>query len=158
MKNAYLEKMKKIEAIQTEIGVFLSDMMPVPWKMICFYADAAPGTSSIWYAVVEKETDVIISSGPFWRRYESYPFSEDEVTGKLLDLALALYNAYIEIEGEEKVWRSMYYSLKSDGKIQIDFEFDLPDGNLIEQQNAVYKRFFNCERKKSPKGKYPSKE
>ena len=52
----------------------------------------------------------------------------------------------------------MYYTIQSDGKLQIDFEYALPPGNLVEQQNAVYKKFFECERKKSPKGKYPATE
>ena len=60
--------------------------------------------------------------------------------------------------GEEKIWRTMYYTLLSDGSVHIDFEFELPPGNLVEQGDAVYNRFFNCERKKSPKGKYPAKE
>ena len=153
-----LENMEKIEAAQTELGQFLVSMMPVPWEKICFYAECAPGTSSIWYAIIERETNMIITSGPFWKRYESYRLSEEEASEKLLDLALDLYNAYTAKFGPNKAWRTMYYTIQSDGKLQIDFEYALPPGNLVEQQNAVYKKFFECERKKSPKGKYPATE
>ena len=153
-----LENLEKIEALQTELGQFLVSMMPVPWEKICFYAECAPGTSSIWYAIIERETNMIITSGPFWKRYESYRLSEEEASEKLLDLALDLYNAYTAKFGSNKAWRTMYYTIQSDGKLQIDFEYALPPGNLVEQQNAVYKKFFECERKKSPKGKYPATE
>ena len=153
-----LENMEKIEALQTELGQYLVSMMPVPWEKICFYAECAPGTSSIWYAIIERETNMIITSGPFWKRYESYRLSEEEASEKLLDLALDLYNAYTAKFGPNKAWRTMYYTIQSDGKLQIDFEYALPPGNLVEQQNAVYKKFFECERKKSPKGKYPATE
>ena len=153
-----LEDMEKIEALQTELGQFLVSLMPVPWEKICFYAECAPGTSSIWYAIIERETNMIITSGPFWKRYESYRLSEEEASEKLLDLALDLYNAYAAKFGPNKAWRTMYYTIQSDGKLQIDFEYALPPGNLVEQQNAVYKKFFECERKKSPKGKYPATE
>ena len=153
-----LENMEKIEALQTELGQFLVSMMPVPWEKICFYADCAPGTSSIWFAIIERETNMIITSGPFWKRYISYRLSEEEASEKLLDLALDLYNAYTAKFGPNKAWRTMYYTIQSDGKLQIDFEYALPPGNLVEQQNAVYKKFFECERKKSPKGKYPATE
>ena len=82
-----LENMEKIEALQSELGQYLVSMMPVPWEKICFYAECAPGTSSIWYAIIERETNMIITSGPFWKRYESYRLSEEEASEKLLDLA-----------------------------------------------------------------------
>ena len=152
------ENMEEIEALQTELGQFLISIIPVPWEKICFYADCLPGTSSIWYAMIEHETNLIITSGPFWKRYESYPFSEEDVTEKLLDLALDLYNAYSARFGQDNAWRTMYYTIQSDGKMQLDSENALPPGDLVEQQNAVYKKFFECERKKSPKGKYPATE
>ena len=152
------DNMQEIEAAQTALGQFLVSMMPVPWERICFYADCAPGTSSVWYAVVERETDMIITNGSFWRRYESYPVSKEAATEKLPDLALDLYYAYAAKVGQDQVWKTMYYTLQSDGNVQIDFAYELPLGNLVEQQNAVYRSFFNCERKKSPKGKYPATE
>ncbi|MBR3046143.1 MAG: DUF600 family protein [Oscillospiraceae bacterium] len=42
--------MEAIEAIQTELGLFLADMIPVPWEKICFYAECSPGTASTWFA------------------------------------------------------------------------------------------------------------
>ena len=153
-----LENMEEIEALQTELGQFLVSMMPVPWKKICFYADAVPGSASSWFAFVEQETDVICTQDFFWKRYEQYTFEKMEVFVKLLEIAGSLYNAYVEKLGQEKAWRTMYYTLLPDGSVHIDFEFELPPGNLVEQGDAVYKRFFNCERKKSPKGKYPATE
>ena len=153
-----LENMEKIEALQTELGQFLISFIPVPWKKICFYAAAVPGSASSWFAFVEQETDVICTQDFFWKRYEQYTFEKMDVFVKLLEITGSLYNAYVEKFGLGKAWRTMYYTLLHDGSIHIDFEFELPPGNLVEQGDAVYKRFFNCERKKSPKGKYPATE
>ena len=153
-----LENMKKIEALQTELGQFLVSMMPVPWTKICFYADCLPGTASSWFAFIEKETGVICTQDFFWKRYDSYELAEMDVFCKLLELAESIYDAYTERFGQEKIWRTMYYTLQSDGSVQIDFEYELPPGNLVERSNAVYRRFFDCEYTQAPKGKYPSTE
>ena len=153
-----LENMETIEAAQTELGYFLVSMMPVPWEKICFFADAAPGTASEWFAFIEKETGVICTQELFWKRFDNCKVEKMDAYCKLLDLTESLYNAYVERFGQEKAWRTMYYTLNSDGSIQIDFEYELPPGNLVERRDAVYRRFFYCERKKSPKGKYPATE
>ncbi len=63
-----LENMEKIEALQTELGQFLVSMMPVPWEKICFFADAALGTVSEWFAFIEKETGVICTQELYWKK------------------------------------------------------------------------------------------
>ncbi len=153
-----LENIEKIEAAQTELCQFLVSMMPVPWDKICFYADAAPDTFSEWFAFIEKGTGVICTQELFWKRFESYAVEKTDAVCKLLDLTELLYNAYVERFGQEKAWRTMYYTLQSDGAVHIDLEYELPSGDMVERRNAVYRRFFNCERKKSPKGKYPATE
>lgn len=153
-----LENTERIEALQTELGQFLVSMLPVPWEKICFYADAAPDTASEWFAFIEKETGVICTQELFWKRFESYAVEKTDAVCKLLDLTELLYNAYVERFGQEKAWRTMYYTLQSDGAVHIDLEYELPSGDMVERRNAVYRRFFNCERKKSPKGKYPATE
>ena len=153
-----LENMARIEALQTELGQFLVSFIPVPWKKICFYAAAVPGSASSWFAFVEQETDVICTQDFFGERYEHYTFEEMEVFVKLLDITGSLYNAYVEKFGQEKAWRTMYYTLLSDGSVHIDFEYELPHGNLVAQGNAVYRRFFQCEYTNAPKGKYPATE
>ena len=153
-----LENMEEIEALQTELGQFLVSIIPVPWEKICFYSDALPGTASSWFAFVEQKTDVVCTQDFFWDRYDQYPLEKMETYDKLLDLACELYNAYLEKYGEEKIWRAMYYTLLSDGSVHIDFEYELLPGNLVEQGNAVYRRFFQCEYTNAPKGKYPATE
>ncbi|MBQ9905147.1 MAG: DUF600 family protein [Oscillospiraceae bacterium] len=153
-----LENMERIEALQTELGLYLSSIIPVPWEKICFYADAAPDTASEWFAFIEKETGVICTQELFWKRFESYAVEKTDAVCKLLDLTELLYNAYVERFGQEKAWRTMYYTLQSDGAVHIDLEYELPSGDMVERRNTVYRRFFNCERKKSPKGKYPATE
>lgn len=108
-----LENMEEIDALQTELGLFLADMIPVPWRKICFHGKAGPGTSSAWFAFVEKETDVVCTHGFFWNRYDAYKYSEWDTMKKLLNLVLALYKAYAAKEGNEKVWKVMYYTLEA---------------------------------------------
>ena len=153
----HFDNMEKIEAAQTEIGQFLVSMMPVPWKKICFYADCAPGYAETWFAMIEKETDVICMADFFWDRYDNCPVKRMDVFKRLAKLALSLYNAYLERFGEEKIWRSMFYTLDSDGAIHIDFIFEKLPGSSLDQRYAVYERFFHTEYRYY-KGKYSSTE
>ena len=91
-----LENMEKIEAAQTELGKYLVSMMPVPWTKICFYADCAPGYAETFFAFVEAETGVISTMDFFWKRYDSYTVEKMEAFSELAELALSLYNAYLE--------------------------------------------------------------
>ncbi len=140
-----LENMEKIEAAQKELGQFLVDMLPVPWSKICLYAKAAPGFAQTWFGFIEKETGVICARDFFWNRYDSYPMKEIDVKRKLSKLVLALYNAYLERFGEDKIWRLMFYTIESDGRIHIDFEYQNLEGNMLDQHNEVYRRFFGSE-------------
>ena len=132
-------------------------MIPVPWKKICFYGTAESDTSTAWFAFEEAETDIVCTRGVFWNRYDSYKYSERDTMKTLLDLVLALYKAYVAKEGTDKVWKTMYYTLESDGAVHIDFESDYPADNWFEAQKIVYRRFFHTELKQY-KTKYPSKE
>ena len=152
-----LENMEEIEALQTELGLFLADMIPVPWKKICFYAECSPGTASTWFAFVEQETGVICTRGFFWNRYDTYKYPERAAVKRLLDYAADLYKAYVKKVGQDKVWSTMYYTLESDGAVHIDLEFELPSDNILEVRNAVYRKFFHTEPKHYDT-KYPSKE
>lgn len=140
-----MEDMKKIEAAQTELGRYLLEMIPVPWKKICLYAKAAPKFAQTWFGFIEKETDVVCARDFFWNRYDSYPIDKEDVTWKIPELVLAIYNAYLERFGKEKIWRLMFYTIDSDGKIHIDFEYKDLEGNSLDQHDAVYRRFFDAE-------------
>ena len=74
---------------------------------------------------------------------------------ELAELALSLYNAYLERFGEEKIWRSMFYTLDSDDAIHIDFAFEELPGSSLDQRYAVFERFFHTDYNYY-KGKYPS--
>ena len=152
-----LENMEKIESIQSELGYYLVSMIPVPWSKICFYAKAARGFSSIYYGFIEKETGVICALDFFWNRYDSYPVKEWDAIKKLNKLVSTLYYAYIERFGEDKIWRLMFYTIESDGKVHIDFKYEDLPGNSLEQQKEVFRRFFGTEYKYYWT-KYPSTE
>ena len=81
----------------------------------------------------------------FWNRYDSYPVKEWDAIKKLNKLVSALYNAYLERFGEEKIWRLMFYTIESDGKVKVNFEYKDLEGNSLEQQKEVYRRFFGTE-------------
>ena len=140
-----LENMEKIEAAQTELGMYLVNMMPVPWKKICFYARCARGFAQTWFGLIEAETGVICARDFFWNRYDSTPMSERDVMRTLPKLALALYQAYLERFGEEKIWRLMFLTIESDGRMQIEFEYENLQGNSLEQHDEIFRRFFGSE-------------
>ena len=93
----------------------------------------------------------------FWNRYDSYPVKEWDAIKKLNKLVSAIYNAYLERFGEEKIWRLMFYTIESDGKVRINFEYENLQGNSLEQQKEVFRRFFGSEYKYYWT-KYPSTE
>ncbi len=140
-----LENMEAIEAAQTELGYFLVSMMPVPWKKICFYAKAARGFSSTWFAIIEKETDVICCDDFFWNRYDTYPVKEQDAIRQQARLVSQIYEAYLERFGSEKLWRLMFYTIDSDGKVKVNFEYKDLEGNSLEQHDEVFRRFFGSE-------------
>lgn len=152
-----LENMEKIEAAQTELGMYLVNMMPVPWKKICFYARCARGFAQTWFGLIEAETGVICARDFFWNRYDSTPISERDVMRTLPKLALVLSQAYLERFGEEKIWRLMFLTIESDGKMHINFEYENLQGNSLEQHDEVYRRFFGTEYEYY-RTKYPSTE
>ncbi len=140
-----LENMEEIEALQTELGQFLVSMMPVPWEKLCFYAKCARGFSQTWFGFIESETGVICARDFFWKRYDSYPIPKEDAIWKVPELSEALYNAYLERFGQEKIWRLMFLTIESDGKMHIDFEYENLQGNSLEQHDEVYRRFFGTE-------------
>jgi len=152
-----LENMEEIEALQTELGQFLVSMMPVPWEKICFYAKCESGTRTIWYAFEEKDTGAICTREFFWRRYEQYPTDKWDTTDKLMALTKALYLAYLASFGNYKIWSEMYYTLNVDRSINIEFEYGLSDGNIVQLHDTMHERFFGVPYK-CLKGKYPATE
>ena len=152
-----LENMEKIEAAQTELGKYLVSMMPVPWEKICFYARCAPGFAQTWFGMIESETGVICARDFFWNRFDNYQMSERDAMRTLPKLAQALYRAYLERFGQEKIWRLMFLTIESDGKMQINFEYENLQGNSLEQHDEVFRRFFGTEYKYYWT-KYPSTE
>ena len=152
-----LENMEAIEALQSELGYFLVSIIPVPWSKICFYAQAARGFSSIYYGFIEKETGVNCAMDFFWNRYDFYPVKKRDAVKTLNKLVSDLYNAYLERFGEEKIWRLMFYTIESDGKVHINFQHENLPGNSLEQHDEVFRRFFGTEYKYYWT-KYPSNE
>lgn len=140
-----LENMEKINSLQMELGYYLVSIMPVPWSKICFYARAARGFSSIYYGFIEKETGVISAMDFFWNRYDSYPVKKRDAVKQLNKLVADIYNAYLEQFGEEKIWRLMFYTIESDGKVRINLEYKNLSGNSLEQHDEVYRRLFGTE-------------
>ncbi|MGN0632868.1 MAG: immunity protein YezG family protein [Oscillospiraceae bacterium] len=146
--------MEEIEKIQSEIGYFLTEIIPVPWEKICFYAECQKVCTSTWFAFIEKETGVICTQEFFWKRYNKYPIRERQVNITLPDLAGDLYNAYIEKFGDAKKWCTMFYTVESDGSFKINFEYEMPKGNFVQIHHAVFERFFGVPYEYI-EGKYP---
>ena len=146
--------MQEIEDIQTEIGILLTGMIPVPWEKICLYAECDNNSVSSWYAFKETKTGIICTQEFFWERYKSYPMSRRDITINLSNLIRALYKSYITEFGESKKWSTMFYTVKSDFSVNINFEYEMPKGDYIEIHHSVFKRFFGSSYEYI-KGKYP---
>ena len=146
--------MRKIENAQKELCEYLISIMPVEWKKICFYSKCTSGSRTTWIALVEKETGAICTQESFWDRYNEYPCKKMDVYIKLGKLIKNLYNAYIEKFGEEKIWCTYSLTIEDDYSFHVDLGYEMPEGNLVEQHDEVYRNFFNKEYMYL-EGKYP---
>ena len=146
--------MRKIENAQKELCEFLISIMPVEWKKICFYSKCTSGSRTTWIALVEKETGAICTQESFWDRYNEYPCKKMDVYIKLGKLIKNLYNAYIEKFGEEKIWCTYSLTIEDDYSFHVDLGYEMPEGNLVEQHDKVFRDFFN-EEYQYLEGKYP---
>ena len=146
--------MRKIENAQKELCEYLISIMPVEWKKICFYSKCTSGSRTTWIALVEKETGAICTQESFWDRYNEYPCKKMDVYIKLGKLIKNLYNAYIEKFGEEKIWYTYSLTIEDDYSFHVDLGSQMPEGNLVEQHDKVFRDFFN-EEYQYLEGKYP---
>lgn len=146
--------MRKIENAQKELCEYLISIMPVEWKKICFYSKCTSGSRTTWIALVEKETGAICTQESFWDRYNEYPCQKMDVYIKLGKLIKNLYNAYIEKFGEEKIWYTYSLTIEDDYSFHVDLGYEMPEGNLVEQHDKVFRDFFN-EEYQYLEGKYP---
>ncbi len=146
--------MHKIENAQKELCEYLISIMPVEWKKICFYSKCTSGSRTTWIALVEKETGAICTQESFWKRYSSYPYEEMAAYVKLNKLTRNLFNAYLEKYGEEKIWCTYSLTIEDDYSFHVDLGYEMPEGNLVEQHDEVYRNFFNKEYMYL-EGKYP---
>lgn len=146
--------MHKIENAQKELCEFLIEMMPIEWSKICYYSKCTTGSRSSWIALIEKQTGIICPQESFWKRYSSYPYEEMVAYVKLNKLTRNLFNAYLEKFGEEKIWCTYSLTIEDDYSFHVDLGYEMPEGNLVEQHDEVYRNFFNKEYMYL-EGKYP---
>ena len=137
--------MYKIENAQKELCEFLIDMMPVEWSKICYYSKCTIGSRSSWISLIEKKTGIICTQESFWKRYSTYPYEEMESYVTLNKLTRNLFNAYLEKFGEEKIWYTYSLTIEDDYSFHVDLGYEMPEGNLVEQHDEVYRNFFNKE-------------
>lgn len=149
-----LEYMEKIGNSQKELCEYLISMMPVEWSKICYYSKCSTGSRSSWIALVEKKTGLICTQESFWKRYNSYPYDDMKAYVMLNKLTRNLYNAYLERFGEDKMWCTYYLTINTDYSLNVDLGYEMPTGDIIEQHDAVVRKFFNTDYKYL-EGKYP---
>lgn len=151
-----MDEMDKIDSTQVELCKYLISMIPVEWSKLCLYGKVGFGGSSIsaWMALVEKKTGQICTQESFGKRYKEYPYDEMEALTHLCDLVENVYYAYLEKFGEDKIWCTYYLTINEDYTFHVDLGYEMPKGNMIEQHDAVFRKFFNCEYE-FLEGKYP---
>jgi hypothetical protein len=154
---AQATQMSKIQSLQIKIGMYLSQLVTVPWSRVCFYAECVPEGVSIWYAVEEQETNAVCTKEFFWDRYAQYPADQETVEKLLAALADALHKAYQHVLSQQDMWCTLYYSVKADDSVHMDLGKTAPKGTREEITHAVYKHFFGTPYQ-SVTGKYPAAE
>lgn len=149
-----IKNMNAIENAQIELCQYLISMMPVEWSKICFYSECTTGSCSVWISLVEEKTGQICTQESFWDRYNSYPYKKMETYIKQSELIKKLFNAYLEKFGEDKIWCTYFLTIESDYTFHVDLGYEVPEGDIVEQHDAVFERFFNT-KYKYLEGKYP---
>lgn len=92
-----------------------------------------------------EKTGIICTQESFWKRYSTYPYEEMVAYVKLNKLTRNLFNAYLEKFGEEKIWCTYSLTIEDDYSFHVDLGYEMPEGNLVEQHDEVYRNFFNKE-------------
>lgn len=137
---------KEIENIQSNLGLFLIELIPVEWKRICFYAECEDGHNNFWYCFQENNTSLIITSDFFYNRYKNYSYTKSKTNETLANLTFELYEAYKKEFGKNKIWTTMTYVIESNRKIEIDFGYDLPDNSLkgiLSKRKKIVNKYFD---------------
>ncbi|GEM_PF-963447 len=139
---------QKIEEIQSRLGSFLTDLMPVAWNRICLYAECEEGHNSFWGCFQERKTDLIVTSEFFYQRYKNYNYTENQVQHQISDFLFALYQAYLAEYGRDKIWQTMTYVIEQDKKFRIDFGYDAPDMSLngiLKTRKNIVRQYFGTD-------------
>mgnify|MGYP002622962072 CR=1 FL=1 len=149
-----IDNMEKIEFAQKELCEYLISMMPAPWSKICYYSKCTTGSRTSWIALIEKKTGMICTQEAFWKRYASYPYVRAKAGIMLNELTRNLFNAYLEKFGEDKIWCTYYLTINEDYTFHVDLGYEMPIGDIVEQHDAVVRKFFNTDYEYL-EGKYP---
>lgn len=86
--------------------------------------------------------------------YASYPYVRAKAGIMLNELTRNLFNAYLEKFGEDKVWCTYYLTINEDYTFHVDLGYEMPTGDIVEQHDAVVRKFFNTDYEYL-EGKYP---
>lgn len=71
------------------------------------------------------------------------PLQKTGVYIKLGKYIKNLYNAYIEKFGEEIIWCTYSLTIEEDYSFHVDLGYEMPRGNIVEQHEVVFEKFFN---------------
>ena len=148
--------MKDEKIIYSELGDFLTHMIPVPWDIIFYYAEVGVGWKNAWFAYTEKETGKVITLDNFFRRYENYPFTKIQMLRNMMEpLRDLVENAK---NREDKIWNSMTFVITEDGVFHVDFSYEESLESRDDVRAKLVKEILNADHAVQIKGKYPSLE
>ncbi len=133
----------EIEKIQTEIGLNMINLVPVPWEKICFRAICNESSSDIYYCFCESETGIISSCDNEDTRYISdwYKVELSDTVNNLLVLAIKLFVEYQSVNPPKKMWKAFTYILNKDYDFNIEFEYESEDTPLLSRRQWSIKYF-----------------
>ena len=116
------------EFSQLEVVKYISMISPVPWNKVYFRAEFISGLCRINYCYEEKDTGFITSKSTEKERYGyilSYRRLPD-IHKILIDRSHTLYSLYEE-NNEGNVLKAATFSVESNGKYTIDYEYETPE-------------------------------
>ncbi len=105
---------------ESDLVDLLIGMVPVPWTKIAFYGESDNSFRTYFFGVREKETDIPVNMDTFFKRYDEYPPSKDEVSFDLMRFVRFKFKQdYAEMG--DKVWREFVCTIEENGEYKFEY-------------------------------------
>lgn len=132
------------EHLEKELVDFLISIIPVTWEKIAFYSDNNAGSSTLFYGVREEETDIVVTSDTFRKRYADYNFDRISASRKLLQTVRMLYENKCIIANDKRTFEIVCV-IAADGDYRFEYIPHNSDNSDFMSREEFLMTYLNSE-------------